>query len=390
MREHCTPTGMPRSRLLHNLDHLIASALIVLPFLVRNVPESHIFIAAHDQRHWRELATGEWVGCFGLTEPNAGSELVASFPRGALLKPVDTSGNWVLVRTVDDASTGWMYAGYLGEADSETLGPPMVVGEAVDVVVLSAAALGMYAGSAVKDWVIRRDMRWVDFQREYGADVRTLEEMPETARRDEIERIAARLDEIYTPERIPRADLAVAVNGHLTEYIASVTGPLNPLGGPVTITDERMTRYFMTISEAVELVLQASALADRGEVFVLDMGQPVRIIDLAHRMIRLAGLVPGRDIEVKVTGARPGEKLFEELAIGPLLSSPYPQINIAVASVPGPATLHDCVQQLHELSSRRGAKAELKELLLSFANRRDWAMDESVDLRHTSEVKQWI
>ena len=90
--------------------------------------------------------------------------------------------------------------------------------------VVSAAALGMYAGSAVKDWVSRRDMRWVDFQREYGADVRTLEEMPDSARRDEIERLASRLDEIYTSEHIPRADLAVAVNGHLTEYIASVTG----------------------------------------------------------------------------------------------------------------------------------------------------------------------
>jgi hypothetical protein len=82
----------------------------------------------------------------------------------------------------------------------------------------------MYAGSAVKDRASRRDMRWIDFQAEFGADVKTLEEMPEDARQDEVGRLAARLNDGYTAERIPRAELAVAVNGHLTEYMAAITG----------------------------------------------------------------------------------------------------------------------------------------------------------------------
>jgi hypothetical protein len=90
--------------------------------------------------------------------------------------------------------------------------------------VLSAAALGMYAGSALKDWVSRRDVRWVDFQREYGCDVKTLQPMPERARRDEILKLGARLEQGYTEERIPRAQLAVTVNEHLTEYVAGLTG----------------------------------------------------------------------------------------------------------------------------------------------------------------------
>lgn len=118
--------------------------------------------------------------------------------------------------------------------------------------------------------------------------------------------------------------------------------------GPVTVTHSEIIRYFMTIPEAAQLVLQSGALANGGEVFVLDMGEPVRIVDLARRMIRLMGYElkdetnPYGDIEIRVTGLRPGEKLYEELLVGSNVSGTgHPMIMCAAEEYPP----HDVVEQ---------------------------------------------
>ena len=105
-------------------------------------------------------------------------------------------------------------------------------------------------------------------------------------------------------------------------------------GGPVTVTHPEMRRYFMTIPEASQLVMQAGAIGKGGEVFVLDMGQPIRILDLARQMIREHALVPDEDIQIRITGIRPGEKLYEELSLANERTRPTSHPKIRVWQLP--------------------------------------------------------
>jgi FlaA1/EpsC-like NDP-sugar epimerase len=144
-------------------------------------------------------------------------------------------------------------------------------------------------------------------------------------------------------------------------------------GGPITVTHPEVTRYFMSIHEAVELVLQASSLAEGGEVFLLDMGEPVSILDLARKLIALAGLSlrdaahPDGDIEIVFTGLRPGEKLHEELVIGANVQpTRHPKIRRANEPWIDADRLHAWVRLLEQAIARRD-EALAREITLVVA-----------------------
>lgn len=163
-------------------------------------------------------------------------------------------------------------------------------------------------------------------------------------------------------------------------------------GGPVTVTHPEIVRYFMTIPEAVNLVLQCGALAEGGEIFILDMGQPVKILDMAKRMIRLSGFEPGQDIPIVFTGLRPGEKLYEELLISldHLKKTENKQIFVAQQPKVDETWIQTQVQQLirDAFEESPQIREEIQQLVPEFMPNGDPAAQETVHDQNSEFTSQ--
>ena len=139
-------------------------------------------------------------------------------------------------------------------------------------------------------------------------------------------------------------------------------------GGPVTVTHPDMTRYFMTIPEASQLVIEAGSMGNGGEVFVLDMGKPVKIVDLAKNMIKLSGYIPDKDIKIRFTGLRPGEKLFEELLTAEEGTEVTDHVKIrkAVLTEEDPDVLRQQMQELVRLKDENAIIAQMQKMIPTY------------------------
>jgi FlaA1/EpsC-like NDP-sugar epimerase len=155
-------------------------------------------------------------------------------------------------------------------------------------------------------------------------------------------------------------------------------------GGPVTVTHPEMTRFFMTIPEAVSLIVQAGALGDNGHVYVLDMGEPVQILELARNMIRLSGKEPERDIAIEFTGVRPGEKLHEELWSDGEVVAPtsHPKIRCATRTPVDPEWLEERLGELERLVAEGDTLELVSQLGAVLRERRAAVGSEPVQSRH--------
>jgi FlaA1/EpsC-like NDP-sugar epimerase len=188
-------------------------------------------------------------------------------------------------------------------------------------------------------------------------------------------RIAEMISLNFTSCRISKTKFMAVRFGNVLGSVGSVVPLFKKqieAGGPVTVTHPEVTRFFMTIREASQLILQAGAMGQGGEIFILDMGTPVKIVDMARDLIRLSGFEPDVDIPIEFIGLRPGEKLYEELITADENAEPtlHPKILVLRGSACDLGLLNGKIQELSSLATAQDAariRSKLQEIISDYA-----------------------
>ncbi|MCA9237600.1 MAG: polysaccharide biosynthesis protein [Planctomycetales bacterium] len=332
-----------------------------------------------DAEHAQQWLGGKTVlvtGSAGSIGSEICRQLLQLKPARLVLVDRSETGQFFLERELRTLAAGTEVIVTLADlTDAERLN--RVFADAQPDIVFHAAAykhvplMEQHPGEAVKN-IAAATRNLADLADEYGAEAFVMISTDKAVNPTSVMGACKRVAEQYVQARAASSDCRfVTVRfGNVLDSAGSVVPIFREqiaAGGPVTVTHPDMVRYFMLIPEAAQLVIQAGAMGQGGEIFVLDMGEPVRIVDLAADMIRLSGLRVGEDVEIKFTGLRPGEKLYEELYGDSEANQPtaHPKIMVAASQPLSLLQAHSNLARLVATADEpRGAVlAELRSII---------------------------
>lgn len=388
-------------KVLPSYEQLLAGRLAVQPRpiaiedLLRRNP---VTLELENIRHWLEGRTLLVTGSAGSIGSEIARQLLRFSPKCLVLLDRSETGQFFLERELREIQRRLLGANrtapHLAVLLADVLdGPRMqrIFHEFRPDVVFHAAAykhvplMESHPGEAVKN-IVLATRQVADLTARFGADSFVMISTDKAVNPSSVMGACKRLAEMYVQSmtEVSSCRWVTVRFGNVLDSAGSVVQIFRQQimeGGPVTVTDPRMERFFMTIPEAAGLVIQAGVIGESGQIMVLDMGDPVKIVDLATDMIRLSGLEVGRDIEIRITGLRPGEKLFEELQATDERTIPtrHEKIRVALGSRVERARLIRTMKELRKLADEdtEAVIHQLKQIVPGYGGIREFITEPS-------------
>ncbi len=351
-------------RTLPSFEELISGKVAVQPrpiSIVDLLRRDPVQLETNNLRDWIDGQVVMVTGSAGSIGSEICRQLLAFSPKKLVLVDRSENGQFYLERSLAAAAGNTELEVTLADLNDEPRMRRLFMRHRPAIVFHAAAykhvpLMEAHPGEAIKNTVLAT-YQLANLVADYGVQSFVMISTDKAVNPTNVMGAAKRVAELYVQAlaEAARCRFVTVRFGNVLDSAGSVVPLFRDQiarGGPVTVTDPRMRRYFMTIPEAAQLVLQAGVMGRGGEIFVLDMGEPVHIVDLAEEMIRLSGLRVGEDIEIEFVGLRPGEKLFEELHVDgeTHVATRHPKIMVAQCLPQQLSAIRESISRLREIS----------------------------------------